>query len=67
MTVKASADDGLTWPDRWHTLYDARAGFGYSCLAEADAAHLDVLYEGTGDLLFLRLPFAELLRDGRSP
>ncbi|MFM8892955.1 MAG: exo-alpha-sialidase [Planctomycetia bacterium] len=67
MTVKVSADDGLTWPDRWHTLYDARAGFGYSCLAEADAAHLGVLYEGTGDLLFLRLPFAELLQGGSSP
>ena len=67
MTVKVSADDGLTWPDRWHTLYDARAGFGYSCLAAADDAHLGVLYEGTGELLFLRLPFAELLHDARSP
>ena len=67
MTVKVSADDGLTWPDRWHTLYDSRAGFGYSCLAEADATHLGVLYEGTGDLLFLRLPFAELLQGPASP
>lgn len=61
MTIKVSADEGLTWPDHWHTLYDARNGLGYSCLAPADDAHLGVLYEGLAELYFLRLPLAELL------
>ena len=61
MTIKISADEGLTWPERWHTLYDVRHGNGYSCLAEVDASRLGVLYEGLGELYFLRLPFTELL------
>ena len=68
MTVKVSADEGMTWPEHWHTIYDARNGLGYSCLAPADAAHVGVLYEGLADLYFLRLPFAELLGpDGTQP
>jgi len=61
MTVKVSADDGLTWPAQWHTLYDARSGYGYSCLAPADEGHVGVLYEGSGELSFLRLPITELM------
>jgi sialidase-1 len=61
MTIKVSADEGLTWPDRWHTLYDSRKGLGYSCLAPADATHVGVLYEGLAELYFLRLPIGELM------
>lgn len=61
MTIKVSADDGLTWPDHRHTLYDARNGLGYSCLARADATHVGLLYEGLAELYFVRLPHAELL------
>lgn len=63
MTIKVSADDGATWPERWHTLYDARKGLGYSCLAQADATHLGVLYEGLAELYFVRLPIHELIPD----
>lgn len=66
MTVKVSADEGLTWPENRHTLYDRRNGLGYSCLALADDAHLGVLYEGLAELYFLRLPLGELL-GGESP
>ena len=61
MTIKVSADDGATWPEHRHTLYDARNGLGYSCLARADATHVGVLYEGLAEMYFLRLPLAELL------
>ncbi len=61
MTIKVSADEGMTWPDQRHTLYDARKGLGYSCLAPADASHIGVLYEGLAELYFLRLPIAELV------
>jgi sialidase-1 len=61
MTVKVSADEGMTWPESLHTLYDRRNGFGYSCLAPIDAGHVGVLYEGVAELYFLRLPLKELL------
>lgn len=65
MTIKVSADDGMTWPESHHTLYDKRGGFGYSCLAPADDTHLGVLYEGAAELYFLRLPVAAIL--GKAP
>jgi sialidase-1 len=61
MTVKVSADEGLTWPESRHTLYDRRNGLGYSCLAPVDDRHVGVLYEGLAEMYFLRLPLAELL------
>ncbi len=67
MTLKASADAGLTWPEERHTLYDARNGLGYSCLAPADASHIGVLYEGLAELYFLRLPIRDLVSDLVTP
>ena len=61
MTLKVSADDGLTWPEERFTLYDRRNGLGYSCLAPVDERHVGVLYEGLAELYFLRLPLAEAL------
>jgi sialidase-1 len=61
MTLKVSADAAMTWPEKYHTLYDERVGFGYSCLSPVDAKHIGVLYESAGDLLFLKFPFTELL------
>lgn len=63
LTIKVSRDEGMTWPMRWHTLYDQRAGFGYSCLTRIDDEHLGVLYEGQRELYFLRLPIRELVAD----
>lgn len=62
MTIKVSADEGMTWPEHLHTLYDARNGLGYSCLALADATHVGVLYEGLAELYFVRLPIQELIQ-----
>jgi hypothetical protein len=65
--VVFSADEGLTWPEHWHKLYDARSGLGYSCLAPADASHIGVLYEGLAELYFLRLPLTDLLGPSAPP
>lgn len=59
MTLKMSEDEGVTWPEKFHTLYDVRGGFGYSCLAPVDDGHLGVLYEGSGGLFFLRIAMPE--------
>ena len=52
----------MTWPEKWHTLYDERPGSGYSTLTQIDKDHIGVLYEGSGDLYFLRFSIDELLR-----
>jgi arylsulfatase A-like enzyme len=61
-TIKVSNDEGLTWPDKWHTLYDERPGSGYSTLTQIDDDHIGVLYEGPGELYFVRFSIDELLR-----
>jgi arylsulfatase A-like enzyme len=61
-TMKVSNDEGMTWPAKWHTLYDERPGSGYSTLTQIDDEHVGVLYEGPGELYFLRFSIDELLR-----
>lgn len=63
MSVKVSKDFGSTWPAEFTTLYDSRHGYGYSCLAPVGKDAVGVLYEGRGDLYYLRFPLAELLGD----
>ena len=61
LTLKVSKDEGLSWPERFHTLYDARTGGGYSSLTQIDAEHIGVLYEGVGELYFLSFRIDELV------
>ena len=61
LTIKISEDDGMTWPEKWHTVYDARLGNGYSCLAPIGDDHVGVLYEGETELFFLRISLEKLL------
>ena len=58
MTLKASADQGTTWP--YALLYDERNGAGYSSLAPVDDEHIGVYYEGHDNIYFLKFPYAEL-------
>ena len=62
MTIKISGDDGMTWPAKWHTRYDARLCNGYSCLAPIGKDHVGVLYEGERELFFLRFSLQELMK-----
>ena len=48
-TIKVSEDEGMTWPEKWHTLYDARLGNGYSSLAPVGDDKIDGTYEWDGD------------------
>lgn len=43
MSIRSSADDGVTWSDGM--LYDVRACMGYSCVAMTDPDHVGVIYE----------------------
>jgi sialidase-1 len=63
MTVKVSRDEGMTWPEAMHTLYDTRRCSGYSCLTPVGDDRVGVLYEGANEMFFLRFPLSELVRD----
>ena len=60
-TLKVSKDEGMTWPKKWHTLYDERPGSGYSVLTPIGRDQIGVLYEGPGELFFLRFSIDELM------
>lgn len=63
MTVRASFDEGETWPsDRWLLLDEFRSR-GYSCLTSVDRRTLGILYEGSqADMVFQLLPVRAFLR-----
>ena len=63
MTVKASTDEGLTWPEKhWIELYGP-SGYGYSCLTMVDESHVGILYECTKELYFQRIPVTDFFID----
>ena len=59
ITVKVSDDMGMTWPESMHNLIDEFHG-AYSVMTPIDDEHIGLLYEGPGELYFVRLPIAEL-------
>lgn len=60
VTVKASCDEGLTWPrDNQLEIYSPEC-FGYSCLTMIDQNTLGILYEGTKEIFFQRITLNSL-------
>jgi len=65
MTIKTSFDEGMTWPeDNWIELYSPSC-YGYSCLTIVDENALGIVYEGTKDIFFQKIPVIELIQDSR--
>lgn len=62
MTIKASLDEGLTWPGEYQVLLNAPAGYGYSCMTMVDGDTVGILYEGTKELYFQKVPVKDILR-----
>jgi sialidase-1 len=62
MTVKASMDLGETWLAQHQLLVDSRRSYGYSCLVGIDSRTIGILYEGRGDIYFLRIPVGDIIR-----
>jgi len=61
MTIKASLDQGVTWPVAYQTELNSADSYGYSCLTMVDDVTIGILYEGTKDLYFQQISVAELL------
>ena len=62
MTIKASLDLGESWLPANETLVDENEGYGYSALVKIDDNTIGMLYEGRGDLYFVRIPVAEIIK-----
>jgi sialidase-1 len=62
MTIKASLDQGNSWPEEYHVLLNEAPGFGYSCMTMVDDQHVGILYEGVKNLYFQKIPVAEILK-----
>ncbi len=63
MTIKASVDQGETWPKKYHVKLNENPGFGYSCLVMTDNGEsVGILYEGVKELYFQKVPVSEILK-----
>lgn len=61
MTIKASIDEGLTWPAAYQTELNSANGYGYSCMTMVDENTIGIVYEGEKELYFQKLPVSDLL------
>jgi sialidase-1 len=62
MTIKASLDDGLTWPEKYQLLISKEEGYGYSCLTMINDEYLGILYEGVKELYFQKIAVKDILK-----
>ena len=62
MTIKASLDMGQTWLPANALLVDERLCYGYSSLVKIDDNTIGLLYEGTRDLYFVKVPVKDIIR-----
>ncbi|MDP6678078.1 MAG: sulfatase-like hydrolase/transferase [Verrucomicrobiota bacterium] len=61
MTIKASPDRGLTWPEGSQLLLDAWGSAGYSCMSMIDDETVGILYEGSrAHMTFQRVKLADV-------
>ncbi|MCA9158963.1 MAG: exo-alpha-sialidase, partial [Planctomycetales bacterium] len=63
MTIKASPDRGMAWPNEQQLLIDEGASAGYSCMAMIDSQTIGILYEGSqAQLTFQRIALSDIVR-----
>ena len=68
MTIKASRDQGMTWPKEQQILLDEGASAGYSCLTMIDETTVGILYEGSvGNMTFQRIPLSDIIGPAPQP
>jgi sialidase-1 len=61
ITIKASLDMGETWLPAHQLLIDERLCYGYSSLTQIDENTIGILYEGSRELYFVRVPVASVI------
>ena len=63
MTIKASIDGGHSWPVEYQVLLNTETGYGYSCMTMVDTETIGIVYEGSKELYFQKLPVSDILKD----
>ena len=67
ITIKASSDRGLSWPDQNRVLLDEALSAGYSCMSMIDSETIGILYEGSqAHMTFQRVPLVDLIESKKS-
>ena len=62
ITIKASFDNGLSWPEEHQILLDEEDGWGYSCLTMIDKETVGILYESSvAHITFQAIPLKEFI------
>lgn len=65
ITIKASLDGGLTFPEEYQVMLDEADGWGYSCLTMIDRETVGILYEGsTAHMVFQAIPLKDIINVG---
>ena len=63
ITIKASIDNGATWPKEYQIMLDEGTGNGYSCLTAVDNDHIGILYESSqADLVFQKIKLSDIVK-----
>jgi sialidase-1 len=63
ITIKASLDGGLTFPEEYQLLLDEDFGWGYSCLTMVDEETVGILYESSvAHMTFQAVKLSEIVR-----
>lgn len=63
MTIKASLNEGLTWPEELQVELNAESGYGYSCMSMVDENTIGIVYEGVRELFFQKIKIEEILKE----
>jgi sialidase-1 len=62
ITIKASIDNGESWPEKYRLMLDEGSSNGYSCITGLDNNHIGILYESSqANLVFQRIAVREIL------
>jgi sialidase-1 len=62
MTIKASLDEGMSWPEKYQLLLTQEEGYGYSCMTMINDECIGILYEGEKELIFQKIAVKDLLK-----
>lgn len=64
MTIKASMDNGFTWPTENRLLLDEGIGAGYSCMTMIDEHTVGILYEGSqAHMTYQRIALTDIVNE----
>ncbi|MBW6491712.1 MAG: exo-alpha-sialidase [Lentimicrobium sp.] len=62
MTIKASTDQGNSWPESLQYEFYSPESFGYSCMTMVDEETIGILYEGLRSLYFQKIPVSRIVK-----